>query len=1164
MAHSPGSFIFRYSVAIISVALAIWARLLFDPVLGLQFPFATVFLAVLITAWYGGFRPALVALVLGAIGSRYFLIPPRGSLGMTSFEQQMGLALYIFTGLGISLLAGSMHAARVEAESTAESVRRQAALIDQTYDAVLVWDWNGPITFWNRGAERLYGYSYQEVLGRLSHELLHTERQDGLIELRNQLEKEGFWEGELKQTTRDGQQITVETRMVLVRRAGEVYVLETDRDITRRKHIEAELLAAKDQLEIRVDQRTAELTQAHELLQASEERFRLLIEGVKEYAIFMLDPAGHVMTWNSGAERHTGYQAEEIIGRHFACFYCEDDIAKARPEYTLEKVLADGRCEDEGWRVRKDGSRFWARVVITPLYDTSGRLRGFAKVACDITEQKMKDEALQDRERLLSIVTDSARVGLVVVGPGYRYLFANKAYAEILGLETHEIVGRRVPEMLAPAWSQIQPRLDRAFSGEQVTYELMMPPLPGNQMVRYFTVVYEPGITDSGLPTVVVVVINITDRKRADEELRVSEERFRQLAENIREVFWLSDLVNKQVLYVSPAYKLVWGRTCQSLYDSPTDWLEAIHPEDRDRVEQQFLVQAVGKYDVEYRIIRPDGSLRWIHDRGFPIADRDGKIYRIAGVAEDITERRQAETVSQQQQEQLEGIVNSAMDGIITINEDQQIILINAAAERMFGCRAGEALGKGIDLFIPERFRAAHAGHVRQFGLTGIAARAMGLYGRISGLRSDGEEFPIEASISQIQVEGRKLFTVTCRDVTERVRTAAEKQKLEAQLHQSQKMEAFGQLAGGVAHDFNNLLTVISGYSELLLTMLPGYDSRRAMVIEIRDAGERAATLTRQLLAFSRQQVLEPKVLDLNTIVTDTEKMLRRLIGEDVEFSTVLRPNISPVKVDPGQIIQVILNLAVNARDAMPQGGKLTIETSDIELSESYLKLHPDAQPGQFVMLAISDNGSGMAPEIKNRIFEPFFTTKGVGKGTGLGLAVVHGIVKQSGGNIDLYSEVGVGTAFKIFLPAVQERPESRLDTGLPGSLRGKETILLVEDEDIVRNITSFSLEEFGYTILTAPDGKTALKILAHHEGKIDLLITDVVMPEMSGRELAETLLSQNSKLKVLFMSGYTDDAIVRHGVLQAHVAFLQKPFTPTSLAKKVREVLDHDQVTNK
>lgn len=838
MAHSPGSFILRYSIAIISVALAIWARLLFDPVLGLQFPFTTVFLAVLATAWYGGFRPALAAVLLGAIGAKYFLISPRWSLELTGIEQQMGLALYTFTGLGISLLAGSMHAARVEAESTAESVRRQAALIDQAYDAVLVWDWTGPITFWNRGAERLYGYSYQEAAGQLSHELLHTERQDGLIELRNQLEKEGFWEGELKQTTRDGQQITVETRMVLVRRAGDVYVLETDRDITRRKQIEAELLAARDQLEIRVGQRTAELTQAHELLQASEERFRLLIEGVKEYAIFMLDPAGHVMTWNSGAERHTGYQTEEIIGRHFACFYCEDDIARARPEHMLEKVLADGRGEDEGWRVRKDGSRFWARVVITPLYDTSGQLRGFAKVACDITEQKMKDEALQDRERLLSIVTDSARVGLVVVGPGYRYLFANKAYAEILGLETHEIVGRRVPEMLAPAWSQIQPRLDRAFSGEQVTYELMMPPLPANQMVRYFSVVYEPGITDSGLPTVVVVVINITDRKRVVEELRVSEERFRQLAENIREVFWLSDLVNQQILYVSPAYEMVWGRTCQALYDSPTDWMEAIHPEDRDWVQQRLSTQAVpGKYDVEYRIIRPDGSLRWIHDRGFPIADRDGKIYRIAGVAEDITERRQAEAVSHQQQEQLEGIVNSAMDGIITINEEQQIILINAAAERMFGCRAGEVLGKSIDQFIPAQFRAAHAGHVRQFGQTGIAARAMGLYGRISGLRSDGEEFPIEASISQIQVEGRKLFTVTCRDVTERVRTVAEKQKLEAQLHQSQKMEAFGQLAGGVAHDFNNLLTVISGYSELLLTMLPGYDSRRAMVIEIRDAG---------------------------------------------------------------------------------------------------------------------------------------------------------------------------------------------------------------------------------------------------------------------------------------------------------------------------------------
>lgn len=568
---------------------------------------------------------------------------------------------------------------------------------------------------------------------------------------------------------------------------------------------------------------------------------------------------------------------------------------------------------------------------------------------------------------------------------------------------------------------------------------------------------------------------------------------------------------------------------------------------------------ASDRYDEVYRIIRPDGSIRWIHDRGFPVRNDAGEVYRIAGVAEDITERKRAEAVSLQQQQRMEGIVNSAMDGIITIDEDQHIILLNAAAEKMFHCRAEEVLGQRVERFIPERFRKGHEEHVRQFGRTGVAARAMGLFGRISGIRADGEEFPIEASISQLEVGGHKLFTVTCRDVTERVRAAENTKKLEAQLQQSQKMEAFGQLAGGVAHDFNNLLTVISGYSELLISMLPHEDTLRSMVVEISRAGERAASLTRQLLAFSRQQVLDPRVLDLNTVITDTEKMLRRLIGEDVRLSTVLHPNLSSVKVDPGQIDQVIMNLAVNARDAMPQGGNLTIETSNVVLDEAYTSKHPGAIPGRFVLLSLSDTGSGMTAEVKTRLFEPFFTTKGVGKGTGLGLAVVHGIIKQSGGNIDVYSEVDVGTTFKIYLPVVQENPTHMSDSGLKHSSRGRETILLVEDEEGVRDFTAYALLGFGYEVLTAPEGNTAIKLMSSHQGKIDLLMTDVVMPGMSGRQLAETLLAGYPGLKVLFLSGYTDDAVVRHGILQANVAFFQKPFTPNALARKVREVLDHN-----
>jgi two-component system, cell cycle sensor histidine kinase and response regulator CckA len=420
-------------------------------------------------------------------------------------------------------------------------------------------------------------------------------------------------------------------------------------------------------------------------------------------------------------------------------------------------------------------------------------------------------------------------------------------------------------------------------------------------------------------------------------------------------------------------------------------------------------------------------------------------------------------------------------------------------------------------------------------------------------LRKDGSTFPLDLAVTEFQLDEQRYFVGIVRDISD-------KKKLEAQLHQSQKMEAFGQLAGGVAHDFNNLLTVISGYSEVLRSKLPADDPKTKMVDQIHRAGERAASLTRQLLAFSRQQVLEPKVLDVNVIVTDLEKMLRRLIGEDVQFTTVLGPDVSPVKVDAGQIEQVIMNLAVNARDAMPQGGKLTIETSNIELDESYTKAHPDARTGRFALLAISDTGYGITPEVRARIFEPFFTTKSVGQGTGLGLAVVHGIIKQSGGNIDVYSEVGVGTTFRIYLPAVQQQAAALPGVAPTAPSRGSETILLVEDEESVRDLATFVLRECGYTVMTAPEGLAALQLMATCREKIDLLVTDVVMPQMGGRKLAETLLAEHPELKVLFMSGYTDDAVVRHGVLQANANFLQKPFTPNSLTDKVRAVLDQKQ----
>jgi len=392
-------------------------------------------------------------------------------------------------------------------------------------------------------------------------------------------------------------------------------------------------------------------------------------------------------------------------------------------------------------------------------------------------------------------------------------------------------------------------------------------------------------------------------------------------------------------------------------------------------------------------------------------------------------------------------------------------------------------------------------------------------------------------------------------DVTDFRRMEMERQTKEEQLRQAQKMEAVGQLAGGIAHDFNNLLTAINGYADITLRRLPEIDPLRQNVGEIRKAGLRAASLTRQLLAFSRKQVLQAKILDLNEVVQDIDKMLRRLIGEDIDLVTLPLPELGKVKADPGQIEQILLNLVVNARDAMPRGGKITIETDNAYLDGIYAARHLSVQPGNYVRLSVSDTGVGMDEKIRSQIFEPFFTTKGPGKGTGLGLSTVYGIVKQSGGSIWVYSEPGQGTTFKIYLPRVDEVTELDEPTNTQ-TVRGTGTILLVEDEAMVRDLSKAILEDHGYNVLVAENGIEALRVCKDIEEPIDLLITDVVMPEMSGRELTEEFAKLCPQTKVLYMSGYTDDAIVRHGILEQEMPFLQKPFLPDMLAQKAREVL--------
>ncbi len=504
-------------------------------------------------------------------------------------------------------------------------------------------------------------------------------------------------------------------------------------------------------------------------------------------------------------------------------------------------------------------------------------------------------------------------------------------------------------------------------------------------------------------------------------------------------------------------------------------------------------------------------------------------------------------------------LVESTLDAIVSMDESGKIIELNAAAEATFGYPRAEALGRLLaDLLIPPGpERDAHFAGLRRHLATG-RSRIIGKRHEMTALRRDGTLIPVELTVIRIDVSGRPTFTAFLRDMSERRRAEEALRRVEAQLRQTQKMEAIGKLAGGVAHDFNNLLSVILSYAEILGDSLHAGDPMLADVREIEAAGKRAAELTKQLLAFSRQQVLEPQLLNLNDVVAQLTRMLKRLIGEDIELQVLARAEPANVRVDRSQLEQVIVNLVMNARDAMPAGGTLTIETANVTLDEAAAAEHPGASPGPHVLLAIRDTGAGMDAATITRIFEPFFTTKEVGQGTGLGLSTVLGIVQQSGGIVWAESEVGCGTAMAVCLPCASEAPIGLSVPPPPssGALRGSETILLVEDDARVRQVTRTILERYGYHVLEAEGADEATLLCEQHGAAIHLLLTDVVMPRTSGPLLAERLGHARPDMAVLFMSGHAGEAMAHHGILDTGGAFLQKPITPEALARKVREVL--------
>lgn len=638
-------------------------------------------------------------------------------------------------------------------------------------------------------------------------------------------------------------------------------------------------------------------------------------------------------------------------------------------------------------------------------------------------------------------------------------------------------------------------------------------------------------------------IADMTERKKAESSLRESEEMFRSLSASSPVGVFVADILGAWV-YVNPRLRALTGRGLMDCLGQ--GWSASVYPADQDAMVREWhqFVQHGGEYSREFRLQTSKNQIRWVHLRSSPMLSDRGQAVGFVGTVEDVTDRKEMTEALQQSQQRFQDLFENSPDAVFVEDYHGTVLDVNPAACALHGVKREELVGRTAFDLVPAEQRAEVQQGFARF-VSGESESADGV-----SVGRDGRLVPVELKVRRVNYRGQPSLLLHVRDVTER-------KQLEQQFLQSQKFEAIGRLAGGVAHDFNNILTAIIGYSELMLRKIPDGSPLRRQAEEVLKAAHRAAGLTRQLLAYSRKQSLQPKVLDLNSVVADMNKMLRRVIGEHIELTILTAPALDAVKADPGQVQQVVLNLAINARDAMPRGGQLTIATGDAVVDDLLAERYA-ARPGKYVTLAVTDTGVGMSAETQTHLFEPFFTTKGVGQGTGLGLATCYGIVHQSEGFITVDSELGQGSTFRIYLPRVDEVVTVD-ETIAPAELgSGHETIMVVEDEPAVRELAVTALREQGYVVSEAGDGHEALRLLQQNgRPPVDLLLTDVVMPQMSGKELADELQRRYPTAKVLFMSGYTDDAIVHHGVLEPGIAFLQKPFTGNMLLRKVREVLN-------
>jgi PAS domain S-box-containing protein len=770
------------------------------------------------------------------------------------------------------------------------------------------------------------------------------------------------------------------------------------------------------------------------------------------------------------------------------------------------------------------------------------------RLRVEVGNRRRAEDEFRESERRCRETLENAPLAVVWLDREGRITFCNRALLRLIGRDRDNVVGCDWFATCVAAEAQANRRAhyQQSLKTGQIADSDQTEVLTGAGERRLIgwsnTLLRSPDGQIVGLSS---LGQDITERTRAEAALRESEERFRTLMALAPVGIFRTDAAGN--------CRFVNGHWCKMTSQSPGEatgpiWGPEVHPDDRGRILQAWdeSVVANAPFAADLRFRSADGQVIWADVLAVPMAEG------YLGTATDVTQRKMAEEALRAGEERLRLAADAT--GLGTFDSDLRLDTIrwDDRVREMFGLQPSEAESREV---FYERVHPDDRDLARRKIAAAQDPNGDGSYhAEYRVIRPDGEVHWLNAHgrvLFEAQGDQRTAyrFVGTVLDVTDR-------HLLEQQFHQAQKMEAVGRLAGGIAHDFNNLLTVINGFAELVLDNMPVRDPQSESLREVVRAGTRAAELTGQLLAFSRKSLLAPKVLDLNALLSEMHRMLARLIGEDVHLMYIPNPDLGLIKADRSRLEQVVVNLVVNARDAMPSGGRLTLATANVLLDESYTDGRDEVSPGRYVMLSVTDTGCGMTPEIKARVFEPFFTTKEVGKGTGLGLATVYGIVKQSGGHVEVESETGRGTMFKIYLPRHDEpAPLSAVeDSAIPG---GSESILVVEDEPAVRRLAREALTARGYVVQEAADGEEALRLVEQHHGPLDLLLTDVVMPRMGGRELAEAVIERFPSTRVLFMSGYTDDAVVRQGLLKSGAAFVQKPFTLTRLLHRVREVLD-------